>query len=107
MPALLPVHERTQLPSIRPRYVHGSRPAMRRYSFPWWLRAFLLIGAIEAIAIGLSGWLAPTGRAFDRFLPPAVSPLNGRVIGGFYLAGAVGLIASLMSRNASDARIFV
>lgn len=76
-------------------------------SFPWWLQAFLLVGALEAIAIGASGWLAPQGSLFPRLLPIAVTPLNGRVIGGFYLAGAVGLIGSYLTRRASDARIFV
>ncbi len=76
-------------------------------SFPWWLQAFLLVGAVEAIAIGASGWLAPQGPLFHRLLPIAVTPLNGRVIGGFYLAGAVGLIASYLTRRAIDARIFI
>jgi hypothetical protein len=73
----------------------------------WWIRAFLLFGALEAIAIGASGFLAPTGSAFARFLPLAVAPLNGRVIGAFYLAGAIGLLASALGRRAIDTRIFV
>jgi hypothetical protein len=76
-------------------------------SFPWWLQAFLIVGAVEAIAIGATGWLSPEGPIFHRLLPIAVTPLNGRVIGGFYLAGAVGLIASYLTRRAIDARIFI
>jgi hypothetical protein len=79
---------------------------MRRLS-PWWLQAFLLIGAAEATAIGASGWLAPTGSLFPKLLPIAVTPLNGRLIGAFYLAGAVGLVASFLSWDPGDARIFV
>lgn len=108
--------------------------------FPWWLRAFLIAGAIEAIAIGASSWLAPQGSLSRRLLPvsggtlnyssatysgfdpanPASSapnpsafalarlqPLNARVIGALYLAGAVGLIASYLARQALDARIFI
>jgi hypothetical protein len=111
-----------------------------RRAFPWWLQAFLIVGAIEAIAIGASSWLAPEGSLSRRLLPVAggtasYSPssyqpadpalagvpsaaaqvtdaerarsLNGRVIGAFYLAGAVGLIASYLKRRAIDARIFI
>jgi hypothetical protein len=109
-------------------------------SLPWWLRVFLLVGAVEAIAIGASNWLAPEGSLARSLLPlaggtatystandsswssdpsyavstvpgpgasEAARPLNGAVIGAFYLAGAVGLIASARTRRAADARIFV
>jgi hypothetical protein len=109
-------------------------------SIPWWLRVYLLIGAVEAVAIGASNWLAPEGSLARSLLPvaggtasyaaasdsswsfdpsyavsavPAPSaseaarPLNGAVIGAFYLAGAVGLVASARTRRAADARIFV
>jgi hypothetical protein len=111
-----------------------------RRAFPWWLQVFLLVGAVEAIAIGASSWLAPEGSLSRRLLPLAggsasyspasgwasdptyagssipasdaldparVRPLNGRVIGAFYLAGAVGIVASYLTRRAIDARIFV
>jgi hypothetical protein len=74
---------------------------------PWWLRALLLVGALEAIAIGASGLLDPQGSLFASLLPITVSPLNGRVIGAFYLAGAAGLLASLPMRRAHDMRLFV
>ena len=46
-------------------------------------------------------------RALDPRAIEMLSALNGRVIGGFYLAGAVGLIGSYLTRRAIDARIFV
>jgi hypothetical protein len=117
--------------------------AVRR-ALPWWLQAFLIIGALEAVAIGASSWLAPEGSLSRRLLPLAggtatyssasdpaadqgsgrgadrayagsslsspasrVRALNGRVIGAFYLAGAVGLVASYLTRRATEARIFI
>jgi hypothetical protein len=74
---------------------------------PWYLRALLVVGALEALAIGASGFLAPSASLFHRLLPITVSPLNGRVIGAFYLAGAIGLIGSLLARRPIDSRIFV
>ncbi|HEY7035614.1 MAG TPA: hypothetical protein VH482_30010 [Thermomicrobiales bacterium] len=40
-------------------------------SLPWWLLAFLLIGAVEAIAIGASNFLAPEGSLARSLLPVA------------------------------------
>lgn len=74
---------------------------------PWWLRLYLIVGAAEAILIGASSWLAPAGSVSHATLPLHVTPLNARVIGAFYLAGAIALFASLFTRNPADTRIAV
>jgi hypothetical protein len=71
---------------------------------PWWLRAYLLLGAAQGLAIGLTGMFEP---AHVVGFPLATTPLNTRFVASFYLAGAAGLIASALVRRAIDARIYV
>ena len=71
---------------------------------PWWLRAFLLLGAAQGLAIGLTGLLRP---AHVVGFPLSTTPLNTRFVASFYLAGATGLIASSVARQAVDTRIYV
>jgi hypothetical protein len=71
---------------------------------PWWLRAFLLVGAAQGLAIGLTGMLRP---AHVVGFPLSATPLNTRFVASFYLAGATGLIASAVARQAVDTRIYV
>jgi hypothetical protein len=71
---------------------------------PWWLRAYLVIGAVQGLAIGLSGLFEP---AHVVGFPLATTPLNTRFVASFYMAGAAGLIASALVRRAIDTRIYV
>jgi hypothetical protein len=71
---------------------------------PWWLRAYLLLGAVQGLAIGLTGLFRP---AHVVGFPLATTPLNTRFVASFYLAGATGLIASAAARRAVDTRIYV
>jgi hypothetical protein len=71
---------------------------------PWWLRAYLLIGAVQGLAIGLTGLFRP---AHVVGFPLATTPLNTRFVAAFYLAGATGLIASALVRRPVDARIYL
>jgi hypothetical protein len=73
-------------------------------SVPWWLRAYLLIGAVQGLAIGLTGMFRP---AHVVGFPLVTTPLNTRFVASFYLAGATGLIASAIARRAVDTRIYV
>src|SRR5690242_21939341 len=71
---------------------------------PWWLRAYLVIGAVQGLAIGLTGLFRP---AHVVGFPLATTPLNTRFVASFYLAGATGLIASAVVRRTIDTRIYV
>jgi len=71
---------------------------------PWWLRAYLLVGAVQGLAIGLTGAFRP---AHVVGFPLATTPLNTRFVAAFYLAGATGLILSAATREAVDTRIFL
>jgi hypothetical protein len=71
---------------------------------PWWLRAYLLIGAAQGLAIGVTGMLRPAHVV--GFPLPATS-LNTRFVAAFYLAGATGLVASAIVRRTADTRIYV
>jgi hypothetical protein len=71
---------------------------------PWWLRAYLLVGAVQGLAIGLTGLFRP-GHVVG--FPLATTPLNTRFVAAFYLAGATGLILSAAARRAIDTRIFL
>jgi hypothetical protein len=75
-----------------------------RQRVPWWLRAYLLLGAVQGLAIGLTGMFRP---AHVIGFPLATTPLNTRFVASFYLAGATGLIASALARRTVDTRIFV
>lgn len=71
---------------------------------PWWLRGYLLLGAAQGLAIGVTGMLEP---AHVVGFPLPETPLNTRFVASFYLAGAAGLIASALVRRAIDTRIYV
>lgn len=75
-----------------------------RQPVPWWLRAYLLLGAVQGLAIGLTGLFRP---AHVVGFPLATTPLNTRFVASFYLAGATGLIASAVVRRTIDTRIYV
>jgi hypothetical protein len=71
---------------------------------PWWLRAYLVVGALQGLAIGLTGLLSPANVVG---FPLETTPLNTRLVAAFYLAGAVGLALSAAARDVHDTRIFV
>ena len=81
----------------------GPRLAALR-PVPWWLRAYLLLGTAQGLAIGLTGFFTP---AHVVGFPLHTTPLNTRFVASFYLAGAVGLGLSGMARHAIDTRMFV
>ena len=72
---------------------------------PWWLRAYLLLNAVQDLGLALNGLLAPD--RYDLTFPRTVTPLNGRFIGALYLAAGVGIILSACAREPAEARIFV
>ena len=76
-----------------------SRPPSLRL-----LRAFLLIGAAQGYAIGLTGLLRP--ESIVGF-PLESTPLNARFVASFYLAGAIGLTLSALGRRAGDMRVLL
>ena len=78
--------------------------ASRNAPPPWWLRAYLLVGAVQGLAIGLTGMFRP---AHVVGFPLPATPLNTRFVAAFYLAGATGLIASAVARRTVDTRIYV
>jgi hypothetical protein len=69
----------------------------------WWIRAYLILGALQAILIGGRGLLVPA----ETPIPLDVTPLNARFIAALYLAAAVGLVLSVLVRDRADARLFV
>jgi hypothetical protein len=71
---------------------------------PWWLRAYLLLGTAQGLAIGFTGLFTP---AHVVGFPLHTTPLNTRFVAAFYLAGAVGLGLSGVARRALDTRVFV
>jgi hypothetical protein len=71
---------------------------------PAWVRAYLLVGAAQGLAIALTGLARP---AHVVGFPLPETPLNVRFVACFYLAGAAGLIASAAARRAGDVRIFL
>src|SRR5689334_20843241 len=95
-----------RLTPIRVRYSRQSLPTLQPTprGAPWWLRAYLLVGAAQGLAIGVTGMADP---AHVVGFPLATTPLNTRFVAAFYLAGAAGLLASAAVRSAVDARIFV
>ena len=91
--------------AVQVRYSRGPLAILQpRPSVPWWLRAYLLVGAVQGLAIGLTGLLRP---AHVVGFPLQATPLNTRFVAAFYLAGATGLIVSAAARRAVDARIFL
>jgi predicted ribosomally synthesized peptide with SipW-like signal peptide len=65
---------------------------------------FLLVGALQGFAIGLTGLLRP---AHIVGFPLLTTPLNARFAASFYLAGAIGLTLSAMRRRAWHTRALV
>jgi hypothetical protein len=94
--------------SVAPVQVRYCRDPLARLQprrgVPWWLRAYLLVGAVQGLAIGLTGLFRP-GHVIG--FPLATTPLNTRFVAAFYLAGATGLILSAAARRAIDTRIFL
>jgi hypothetical protein len=70
---------------------------------PWWVRAYLLLGAAQAIGIGGTGLLAPAAIQ----IPLRVTPLNARFTAALYLAAATGVLLAALGRTRGDARLFV
>jgi hypothetical protein len=70
---------------------------------PWWLRAYLILGAIQGIGLGITGFVLPEGIQ----IPYQMSPLNARFIGALYLAAGIGVLLSAFARRRDDTRIFV
>ena len=71
---------------------------------PAWVRAYLLVGAAQGLAIAVTGLARP---AHVVGFPLPTTPLNVRFVACFYLAGAAGLLASAAARRACDVRIFL
>lgn len=76
---------------------------MNDQPIPWWMRAYLLLGAAQALSIGVTGFLTPE----QIQIPIALSPLNARFIAALYLAAAVGVLLAALGRRAAEARLFV
>ena len=74
-------------------------------SVPWWLRAYLIQGGLNALAIGFLGLFAPA--SIHLMLPLRVMPLGARFVAALYLAAALGVIISAFVRDPGDAAIFV
>ena len=71
---------------------------------PGWVRAYLLLGAVQGLAIAVTGLARP---AHVVGFPLSTTPLNTRFVACFYLAGAAGLLASAAARRAIDTRIYL
>ena len=82
----------------------GMFQPSRQSAPPWWLRAYLVIGAVQGLAIALTGLARP---AHVVGFPLATTPLNTRFVACFYLAGATGLLASAAARRTIDTRIYL
>src|SRR6185312_452308 len=92
---------RKSVAAVQVRYCRDPLATLQpRQGVPWWLRAYLLVGAVQGLAIGLTGVFRP---AHVVGFPLATTPLNTRFVASFYLAGAAGLIASAAVRRAVDA----
>lgn len=96
---------RESVAAVQVRYCRGPLARVQpRQGAPWWLRAYLLAGAAQGLAIGLTGLVRP---AQVVGFPLQTTPLNTRFVAAFYLAGATGLILSAAARRAVDTRIFL
>jgi hypothetical protein len=97
---------RDSVKAVQVRYCRERESMLQpaQTGVPWWLRAYLLLGAVQGLAIGLTGLFRP---AHVVGFPLATTTLNTRFVASFYLAGATGLIASAAARRAIDTRIFV
>jgi hypothetical protein len=92
--------------AIRVRYSRGPFTVLQpsQQAAPWWVRAYLLIGAVQGLAIAITGFARP---AHVVGFPLPTTPLNVRFVACFYLAGAAGLLASAAVRRAVDTRIYL
>jgi len=70
---------------------------------PWWLRAYLIFGAVQGIALGLTGFLMPE----QIQIPYQMSPLNARFIGALYLSAGIGVLLAACARRRETTRLFV
>jgi hypothetical protein len=68
------------------------------------LRTFLLVGAVQGYAIGLTGLLRPASIVG---FPLESTALNARFVASFYLAGAIGLTLSALGRRADEMRVLL
>jgi hypothetical protein len=87
------------------RVVDGTAvPALDvRDALPWWVRAYLLLGAAQGLVLGITGLIAPP----ELQIPLRVTPLNARFVAALYTAAALGLVLSALVRHRRDAQIFV
>jgi hypothetical protein len=99
---------RSRSPIASRRSARDERPGARRcgidHLVPWWVRAFLLVGAAQGLAIAITGFGRP---AHVVGFPLSTTPLNVRFVACFYLAGATGLLASAIVHRAVDTRIYL
>jgi hypothetical protein len=70
---------------------------------PWWLRAYLVFGAFQGIALGLTGFVVPE----EIQIPYQMSPLNARFIGALYLSAGLGVLLAACVRRRGTTRLFV
>jgi hypothetical protein len=70
----------------------------------WLPRTFLLVGAVQGLAIGVTGLARP---ASVIGFPLATTPLNTRFVASFYLAGALGLGLSALGRTPAEMRVLI
>jgi hypothetical protein len=68
------------------------------------LRVFLIVGAVQGYAIGLTGLLTPASIVG---FPLETTPLNDRFVASFYLAGAIGLTLTALVASPDDTRVLV
>jgi hypothetical protein len=66
------------------------------------LRTFLLVGAVQGYAIGLTGLIRPASIVG---FPLETTPLNDRFVASFYLAGAIGLMLSALAPRVDEMRV--
>ena len=70
---------------------------------PWWVRAYLLLGAFQGIGIGLTGFVVPEGIQS----PYQMSPLNARFIGALYFSAGIGVLLASFARHRDSTRLFI
>ncbi len=66
------------------------------------LRVFLVVGAVQGYAIGLTGMIRPASIVG---FPLETTPLNDRFVTSFYLAGATGLLLTALASRVADTRV--
>src|SRR5205823_7783837 len=88
---------------MQARKCHVTEPTTIGRPVPWWVRAYLLLGAFQGVGIGLTGFFDPGGIQ----IPFQMSPLNARFVGALYLASGIGVLAAAFSRRREETRLFV